>query len=166
ATSITVTQTSSNFLGIKAYTVSGANTSAPFDSGGPRSNAGITDGASDTISITTHNANAMIICGWRFDNTATPSVGTVGGTTATQIAGLASSFQLAQELVVSSINTYSCKVGTTGTGDSNGGIVDAIVAATATGPIGGWRNNSVDQVPARSQTWLRESAPQGLISRP
>lgn len=108
-----------DFQTIDVFGVSGANTSSPFDSGGPIS------GNSDPQSITTANANTMLIGGARLA-TQNPTQ----GAGYTKISG--ADFQLTEYQAVSSANTYSVTVGT-GVGTADGMIVDAIVQASGGG---------------------------------
>ena len=119
---ITVTQTNQDFLAVTAYGISGANTSSPWDSGGPQT-------GTDPISITTVNANTMVIGTYKMNSTASPTA----GTGFTQIAADASSFHMSEYKIVSATGTYSVTLGT-GAGDSQAGIVDAVVKATGGGP--------------------------------
>lgn len=112
---ITVTQTSGAFITATAYSFSGVNTSAPFDSGGP-----IT-GSADPLSITTHNPNTTLIAFWRLGG----ATGTAGsGFTAIQNGN----FQLVEYEAQASSGTFSA--GTTGNTGVDG-ILDALVGASA-----------------------------------
>lgn len=125
---VTVVQTLSFFNSGTAYSVSGANTSTPFDSGGP---VGTVNGvspppASDPETITTANANTMVIATFRSASVSQPGAGT--GFTA--ISSLAGSFFLSEYQLLSSAQTLSCGLASgNGTGTANGSILDAIVAA-------------------------------------
>lgn len=127
---ITVTMTSAGpLLTAFAYGISGANTSSPWDSGGPQTSG------SDPLSITTANANTMVLATFRMGSTASPTA----GSTFTSIAPIAG-FAISEYKIVSSIGTYSCTL-TTGAGNANGVIVDAVVAASSGVPTG-WSNFS------------------------
>lgn len=116
---ITVTQTTALFITADVYEIKGANTSSPYDSGGPQTSDG-----PDPKSITTANANTMVIAAFRESSTASPTA----GSGFTQISG--ADFQLTEYEILSSAQTLSCTQ-TTGAGNSNGLIIDAIVAAAA-----------------------------------
>lgn len=120
ADTITVTTTNPNFLTIDAFGVSGSGqTSLVFDSGGPQT------ASTDPVSITTVNANTMVIAAFRDNSTPTPTAG--AGFTAVSGAN----FLLTEYKILSAPATTSCTQ-TTGAGDSNGVVVIAIVQAAAT----------------------------------
>ena len=112
-----------SYVDLNAFGVSGANTSSPFDS-----NVSVpATPATSTGSITTSNANDLIIAGYRFGSNATPAAG--AGWTAINASG---SYYLSEYQIVSA--TQAGLVATASTGDENGGIVDAIVQASAPPP--------------------------------
>lgn len=122
---ITVATTSANFITVHAFAVSGADTASPFDG------TAVTDGTApaDPLSISTTNADTMIIGGFRFSGTGSPTA----GTGFTSIAALAAGFQLAEYQIVAATQTNLDVTVGTGVGDSGGGIADAIKAAAAGG---------------------------------
>lgn len=122
--SITVSMSSTATAQATAYAISGANTSSPWDAGGPQILSG--NNVSDPISITTHNANTMAIATWRMISQSTPTQ----GTGFTLISG--ADFALCEYQVLSSAQTLSCTIGT-GAGNANAGIADAVVAAGSSG---------------------------------
>jgi hypothetical protein len=111
-----------SYADLNAFAVSGANTSAPFDS----SVSVPATPAASTGSITTGNANDLIVAGYRFGANAAPAAGS--GWTAINASG---GYYLSEYQVVSS--TQAGLVATASTGDENGGIIDAIVQAPASG---------------------------------
>jgi hypothetical protein len=119
---ITVTQSASNFMTIDCYEWKGVNTSSPYDSGGPVIQT------TAPQSITTHNAATAVIALFRNNSTASPT----SGSGFTQISG--ANFQLTEYQILASIQTLSCTE-TTGTADVGGVILDALVQASATGPV-------------------------------
>jgi hypothetical protein len=109
-----------SYVDLNAFGVSGANTSSPFDS-----NVSVpASPAASTGSITTSNANDLIVAGYRFGSDATPAAGS--GWTAINASG---NYYLSEYQVVSS--TQASLVATASTADQNGGVVDAIVQAPA-----------------------------------
>ena len=111
------------YVDLNAFGVSGANTSSPFDSNvsvpaSPAASAG---------SITTSNANDLIIAGYRFGSNAAPAAGS--GWTAINASG---NYYLSEYQIVSA--TQAGLVATASTGDENGGIIDAIAQAPASAP--------------------------------
>lgn len=124
---ITFTGAGTSFVTIDAYEIRGADTSSPFDSGGPVTTAG-----PDPASITTANANVMVIAAFRQSSAASPTQ----GTGFTKISG--ANFQLTEYKILSSTQTLSCTEGASG--DSNGIVIDAIKQAAAAG--GGLRFNA------------------------
>ena len=109
---------------LNAFGIAGANTSSPFDT-----NASIpTTSATGTVSATTSNANDLIFAAYRFGSDASPSAGS--GWTAINASG---GYYLSEYQIVSA--TQARLVATASTTDENGGIIDAVVAASAaTGP--------------------------------
>lgn len=121
------------FVTIDAFGVSGANTSSPFD-GSPVSSSA---NPSDPLTISTTHANTMVIAGFRESGASSPTAG-AGFTT---ISG--ADFQLSEYQIFNSIQT-NLSVTQSPSGGSNGGIADAIVAASSAvvfrktfSPIGG-----------------------------
>ena len=110
---------------LNAFGIAGANTSSPFDT-----NASIPATAnSGTASATTSNSKDLIFAVYRFSSDASPSAGS--SWTAINASG---DYYLSEYKVVSA--TQAGLVATASTTDQNGGIVDAVVAATvATGPV-------------------------------
>ena len=114
------------YVDLNAFGVSGANTSSPFDSNvsvpaSPAASAG---------SITTSNANDLIIAGYRFGSNAAPAAGS--GWTTLNASG---NYYLSEYQIVSA--TQAGLVATASTGDENGGIIDAIVQAAVSPPTTG-----------------------------
>ena len=120
AESITFHSTTSSFFSAVVYAISGANTSAPWDSGK-------TNGTTDPLSITTHEPNAMVLGAYRMSSTVSPTA----GSGYTPLASGNSGYFLSEYAVKASIGTYSVTIGT-GAGNSNGGVIDAVIPATAT----------------------------------
>jgi hypothetical protein len=115
--SITINTTTSAFLTIDAFGVSGSGqTSLVFDSGGPQT------GIVDPVSITTVNANTMVIAGLRQSTFAAEPAGSGFSTLNT------ADFQLVEYKVLTSAQTLSCTQNNPGT--ANGVLVIAIVQAT------------------------------------
>ena len=109
-----------SYVDLNAFGVSGANTSSPFDS-----NVSVpASPASSTGSITTSNANDLIVAGYRFGSDAAPAAG--AGWTAINASG---NYYLSEYQIVSA--TRAGLVATASTGDENGGVIDAIVQAPA-----------------------------------
>lgn len=121
---VTVSGLGATFANVLVYSISGANTSTPFDAGGPVATQGT---AIDPLSITTVNPNTMIT-GVYLESSASPTAGagfTMLGTL---------SFSITEYAFKTSTGTYSVPIGT-GAGTANGGIIDAIVQASAGGDI-------------------------------
>ena len=115
-----------SYADLNAFGVSGANTSSPFDS-----NVSVpASPAASTGSITTSNANDLIIAGYRFGSNAAPAAGS-GWTTLNASGG----YYLSEYQIVSA--TQAGLVATASTGDENGGIIDAIVQAAVSPPTTG-----------------------------
>ena len=112
-----------SYADVNAFGVSGANTASPFDS-----NVSVpATPANSTGSITTSNANDLIIAGYRFGGNATPVAG--AGWTAINASG---GYYLSEYQIVSA--TQAGLVATASTADQSGGIVDAIAQAPASAP--------------------------------
>src|SRR6185437_13447725 len=114
---------SANYADLNAFGVSGANTSSPFD---PNASVAATP-ATSTGSVTTSNASDFVFAAYRFSSNSNPSAGP--GWTAINSSG---GYYLSEYQVVSA--TQNGLVATASSTDQNGGIVDAIVAAS-THPI-------------------------------
>ena len=113
---------SANYLDLNAFGISGANTSAPFDS-----NASLAATSnSSTVSASTSNANDLIFAAYRFGGLPTATAGS--GWTA--ISAPSSDYYLSEYQVVSSAQTGL--VATASPSNENGGIVDAVIQATVT----------------------------------
>ena len=124
ADTITVNFTGSTSSVLNAFSIVGANTSSPFDTNA--SLAGTSTGS--TVSATTSNANDLIFAAYNSWGTATPSAGS-GWTTISAPSG---DYYLSEYQTVSATQS-----GLTATLSSGGntildGIIDAVVAATAT----------------------------------
>jgi hypothetical protein len=120
---ITVTYTGSAINAGYAWAVAGANTSSPFDSGGP------VTAATGNAQITTANANTFIYTAARFAGTSSPTAGS--GWTQTDSPATVG-FALVEYQIVSSIQTNLVGNFTTGNNDQSGEIIDALVQAGAT----------------------------------
>ena len=119
-----------NFTGVQPYVdlnafgISGANTSSPFDTN--TSLPGTS--ASGTVSATTSSANDLIFATYRFGSTSSPNSGSGWNT-----INASGNYYLSEYQIVSA--TQAGLVATASAADENGGIVDAVVAATlSTGP--------------------------------
>src|SRR6185437_8070754 len=110
---------SANYADLNAFGVSGANTSSPFD---PNASVAATP-ATSTGSVTTSNASDFVFAAYRFSSNSNPSAGP--GWTAINSSG---GYYLSEYQVVSA--TQNGLVATASSTDQNGGIVDAIVAAS------------------------------------
>lgn len=109
------------FTTIDVFGISGADTTTIYDS-----NAALPDGGTTgNRSITTTNANDILIAGYRFGSTANPTQGTGW----TKISG--ADFQLTEYLIVSATQSGTAAAIGTGSGDQNAGIADAIIQASA-----------------------------------
>jgi hypothetical protein len=103
---------SSTYFTGDVWGVSGANTGSPFD-------GSAINGGADPLSITTTNANDILVGGFRMGSVASPTAG-AGYTT---ISGADN--QLAQYKILSATGTNSFTIGT-GAGNANGGVVAAV----------------------------------------
>ena len=127
---ITVAQTSSSFITVCAFGVSGADTSTIWDS-----NGGLPATSTSAASITTDNDDCFLIGGMR---TAGPSPSLPGaGWTAISVAN----FQVAEYQIISSAAS-SVAVTKGDGGTANGIIGDAIIAAAGGGFQPAWAINS------------------------
>jgi hypothetical protein len=117
---ITATQSASNFLTIDAFGISGANTSSPYD-------GTAVVGASDPLHISTTHANTFIFGGFKMNSTASPTAGAGW----TGLSG--ANYQLSEYQIVSSTQTSLAVSLTTGAGDIQAGLADAVVQASAGG---------------------------------
>ena len=122
ADTITVTFAgTSYFTDLNAFGITGANTSSPFDT-----NASLPATAnSGTASATTSNADDLVLAAYRFGSDTSPSAGS--GWTAINSG---SDYFLSEYQIVAA--TQSGLAATASTTDEDGGIVDAVVAATVT----------------------------------
>lgn len=123
---ITISQTGSGFMAACGYAINGANTSSPWQV------ASVTSAAfpSDPLSITLTGA-AMIVGCYRMNSTASPTA----GSGYTLLSG--ANFHISEYAIEASSGAYSVTL-TTGAGDSNGGIIDAVVAASGAAGIAVW----------------------------
>ena len=113
---ITVTELN-GYASLDAFGISGANTSSPFDSGGP-----VTGTTTDTDVISTTNANDMLIAGFGYGNASPdPSAG---------FTLLYSENYLMSEYAIVSSTQTNLSVNND-QGYTQGSIVDAIKAATS-----------------------------------
>lgn len=123
ADSITVTFGASTFSTVCAIGISGANTATKFDS-----NAGLpAAGTTSPVALTTSNANDFLIGAYRFTSTASPTAG-AGWTLITGANFLLVEYQI----VAATQSGLSATIGT-GNTDENGGIGDAVIAASGGG---------------------------------
>lgn len=122
AVTITVTTTSSAFATVTAFGISGADTTTKFDSNGTL--PGTATGG--TITYSTSNANDFAVGAFRMASTGNPTQS--GHTT---IFG--ANFQAVMYDIFTSAQT-GVGMGTI-QGDSNGGIVDAFIQASAAAPL-------------------------------
>jgi len=121
---ITVSTTSSSFITVDAFGISGADTTTIFDSNVSLPNA---PGGANHVVVSTTNANDFIFAAYRFNSTPSPTE----GTGFTKISG--ANFQLVEYKIVSATQS-SLDIGIgTGDGDENNGIGDAIIQATGGG---------------------------------
>jgi hypothetical protein len=121
AESITINTTTSAFLTIDAFGISGANTSSPYD-GSPVIHSGF---IADPLTISTTNANDIVLGMYRQNSQSTPTQGTGW----TKISG--ADFQLCEyQIFTSTQSGLSVTIGT-GASDSNAGIAVAIEASGA-----------------------------------
>lgn len=136
---VTVTITPNGTPSFQSYVIfafSGQDTGTIFD-GNASVPAGNPGGApADPVLISTNNANDVIIACFRMQGTANPTQ----GAGFTLISG--ANFQCSEYQIVSATQTnLSCGLGT-GTGDSNGCVADALMAATGgptpSSPVGGF----------------------------
>ena len=126
---ITITLTSlehGGFLSAIAYAVSYANTSSPFDSGGPVTGGNQSDGV-DPLSITTTNPTTIVLGTYREGSPVSDAQG-LEGAGYTQIGGTNNGYLLTEYKVVESAGIYSVTQSGAAVGKANGGIVDAIVS--------------------------------------
>jgi hypothetical protein len=109
---------SSSYTTIAAFGVNGANQTTVFDPNGALPNTSVTTGT-DAL-ITTTNANTVVVAGYNFGTTTTPTPGT--GWTA--IFG--GNYMLVEYQIVSSIqSSLDAHIGT-GAGDQTNAIGDAV----------------------------------------
>jgi hypothetical protein len=113
-----------SFVDLNAFGISGANTSSPFDN---TSIPGTSD--SSTVSVTTSNANDLILAAYRLFP-ANPSAGS--GWTANE----SGDYYLSEYQIVSTAQAGLVATVSNSGGTINGGIVDAVVAATGDPPSG------------------------------
>ena len=109
-----------SYADLNAFGISGANTSSPFDSDVP---APVTS-ATSTGTVTTGNANDFVFAGYRFASDTNPVAGT--SWTAINASG---GYYLSEYQITSA--TQAGLVATASTADENGGIVDAVRAASS-----------------------------------
>ena len=126
ADTITVNFTGAiSYAALNAFGIVGANTSSPFDPSASIPGAG----DSGTVSGSTSNADDLIFATYRFGGTASPATGSAW--TALQEGSF---YFLSEYEIVST--TQSNLTATATTTDESGGIIDAVVAASApSGPI-------------------------------
>jgi hypothetical protein len=118
AVTITVTQTTATFMLLTLVAIANANTTSPFD-GSVVFNGSL---PFDPLSITTTNAKTLIIAGFRENTTNFPTA----GSGFIQLYG--SQFSLTEYATFTSPQTGLSVGQTVGSGNSNGGIADAIVS--------------------------------------
>lgn len=125
---ITYSGGGSAFTTAALYAFSGQDTSTIWD--GNASVPAHTDNGPDPQSITTSNANDVVIAGFRA-GTASPTA----GTGFTQICG--SNFLCVEYKILSATGTTSCTLGT-GAGGASACVADALMQATAGGASTPW----------------------------
>jgi hypothetical protein len=111
------------FATLTAFGVSGANTAAPFDVNVSLP-ASTNASSSASVSVSTTAANTMVLGGFRQSGQSSPT----SGTGYTQIQG--ANYMLAEYQIFTSAQTSKTVTETTGSGDANGIIGDAIAAGT------------------------------------
>lgn len=123
-TTITVNQTSSSYITIDVFAISGADTATIWDG------AAVTGSGAgcDPLSISTTNANAFIIGAYRENSASNPTE----GAGFTKISG--ADFQLAEYKVVSSTQSGLSVTQGTGAGTANAGIAVAVIQAAGAAP--------------------------------
>lgn len=104
--------------------ISGANTTSPFDAGGPV----ISTTGPDPLSITTVNMNTMLVAYYPCNTPTSPGAGF------TTIHSAAGDFALSEYQILSAAGTTSVTIGAGGNGTASSGIIDGIVAAAAAAP--------------------------------
>lgn len=109
------------FISATAFAVNGAHTAAPFDVNASIPTISSFGVPADPLSATTTAVNTMAIGAFRMSGTSNPTNGS--GWTPIQLNG---DFLLTEVKLLSSAGSFSATIGT-GVGDSNQGIVDAIV---------------------------------------
>lgn len=122
------------FMSAIAYAISNANTSSPFDSGGPVVGTSAGSGV-DPLSITPVNAYTMIVGTYR-ESTVANTAG-LNGSAYTQIGAITGGYLLTEYDVVFATGTYAVAQNGSATGNANGGIIDAILALYPGGWTGG-----------------------------
>jgi len=121
ADAITVDFTgTASYVDLNAFGISGTNTSSPFDTSVP------VNPATSTGTVTTTNADDLVFASYRFTYDATPSAGS--SWTAINASG---GYYLSEYEITSASQTGL--VATASTTDENGGIVDAVQAASSGG---------------------------------
>lgn len=140
---LTISGLNPTFNTVDAYAISGANTSTPFDAGGPVTANGAAP--QDPLSITTVNAKTMVI-GAFSTGTASPTA----GAGFTLIGG--ANFQLTEYKILSAAQTLSVTMGT-GVGTATVVILDGVVEAAAAGDTLGGPQNIIHMHHRRSLGW-------------
>lgn len=126
---ITITQSvSAAFISGQAASISGVNTSSPFDSAGPVTGT-VTLGSSN-VQITPTNNNTLIYAFFDMGGTASPTAGTSSAFVGISASG---SFSITEYVVLATAGTINCTL-TTGNGDVVDFIVDALVPGSPTVP--------------------------------
>lgn len=120
---ITLTNTSPGFTSIFAFGVNGAKTSAPWDTNASLPKLASGGGASDPITVSTTALNTIVFGGFRTGSVPTPT----NGAGYTNIAPLTAGFALAEYQIFAAAQTNLSITLTTGAGNANGSIGDAIV---------------------------------------
>lgn len=124
---ITVSLGGSAYTTVDIFGISGADTTQIYDSNGALPDQ--VGSSTSHVDITTTTADTFLVNGYRFTSTANPTQGTGW----TKISG--AHYQLAQYQIVSSAQSaLDCAIGT-GDGNSNAGVADAVVIASAGGGI-------------------------------
>lgn len=114
---ITISGLSNSFSRGTAVAISGANTAAPFDAGGP-----VSGSTADPQSITTASPNTLILAYFTCNTPTSPGA---GWTTVHTAAG---DFAISEYQTQTAAGTYSATLGTGGTGTASTFIIDGIKA--------------------------------------
>lgn len=153
---ITISGLSGAFSRGTGVAITGADTSNPWNAGGPV----LSPGGPDPLSITPTVNNTMVLAYFTCNTPTSPGA---GFTTITAGAG---DFSLEEYQPLPVAGVLSVTIGSGGTGTASGGIVDAINPAPAAGVA--WWDNQGPQPPAAARTAARSAAFAGpvLVAQP